>query len=258
MNIGLMRVSSLGQKDNTSLFNQKKMIEDYCSIYDIKLDEMIEEVYTGTTMDRDGLNRIKSLVSEGKVESIIVMKLDRLMRSFTDGVVFIKYLMDNEVQIISVQEQLNTNSVSGRFFMNVLLSMSEMERDTIVQRMTMGKERKFNENKRVSGRISYGYKKVDDDIVKDSEESKIVQYIYKRYLDLSRRGYSKTKVMRKLRISLSSKGYLYKGKEFTSHTLRYILSNSFYTGVLTNGSQTSTHNYEKIISTRLYNLINRV
>ena len=142
--------------------------------------------------------------------------------------------------------------------MNVLLSMSEMERDTIVQRMTMGKERKFNENKRVSGRISYGYKKVDDDIVKDSEESKIVQYIYKRYLDLSRRGYSKTKVMRKLRISLSSKGYLYKGKEFTSHTLRYILSNSFYTGVLTNGCQTTTHNYEKIISTRLYNLINRV
>ena len=93
MNIGLIRVSSLGQKDNTSLSNQKKMIEDYCSIYDIQLDEMIEEVYTGTTMDRDGLNKIKSLVSEGKVESIIVMKLDRLMRSFTDGVVFIKYLL---------------------------------------------------------------------------------------------------------------------------------------------------------------------
>jgi len=49
-----------------------------------------------------------------------------------------------------------------------------MERDTIVQRMTMGKERKFNENKRVSGRISYGYKKVDDDIVKDMKNKNII------------------------------------------------------------------------------------
>ena len=82
MNVGLMRVSSLGQKDNNSLFNQRKMIEDYCSIYDIKLDEMIEEVYTGTTMDRDGLNRIKSLVIEGKVESNSDIKILELFNRF--------------------------------------------------------------------------------------------------------------------------------------------------------------------------------
>ena len=82
MNIGITRVSSVGQKDNTSLSNQMRMIKDYCSVYSIQLDELIEEIYTGTTMDRDGLNRVKSLVDEGKVESVIVMKLDRLMRYF--------------------------------------------------------------------------------------------------------------------------------------------------------------------------------
>ena len=46
MNIGLIRISSVSQKDNTSLENQKKMINDYCSIYSIELDEIIEEVYT--------------------------------------------------------------------------------------------------------------------------------------------------------------------------------------------------------------------
>ena len=180
MNIGITRVSSVGQKDNTSLSNQMKMIKDYCSVYSIQLDELIEEIYTGTTMDRDGLNRVKSLVDEGKLESVIVMKLDRLMRSFTEGVVFIKFLLDNEVKIISVQEQIDTSSVSGRFFMNVLLSMSEMERDTIVQRMNTGKERKFNDSKKVSGRICYGYKKVGNELIVDREESVIIQYIYKR------------------------------------------------------------------------------
>jgi hypothetical protein len=64
MNIGMTRISSVGQKENTSLSNQKKMITDYCSIYNIELDEIIEEVYTGTTSDRDGLNRVKSFVEQ--------------------------------------------------------------------------------------------------------------------------------------------------------------------------------------------------
>ena len=123
MNIGLCRVSSVGQKDNTSLSNQKKMIKDYCSVYSIQLDKVIEEVFTGTTSDRDGLNELKSLVQKKQIDSIIVMKLDRLMRSFSEGVIFIKYLMDNNVKIISVQEQIDTSSVSGRFFMNILLSI---------------------------------------------------------------------------------------------------------------------------------------
>ena len=140
MNIGITRVSSIGQKDNTSLSNQKRMITEYCSVYDIQLDDIIEEVYTGTTSNRDGLNHLKTLVNDGVVKSVVVMKLDRLMRSFSEGVVFIKYLLDNDVKIISVQEKIDTSSISGRFLMNILLSVSEMERNTIVNRMNMVKK----------------------------------------------------------------------------------------------------------------------
>ena len=51
------------------------------------------------------------------VESVVVKKLDRLMRNFTEGVIFIKYLLDNDVKIISVMEQIDTSSVSGRFLL---------------------------------------------------------------------------------------------------------------------------------------------
>ena len=133
MNIGLCRISSVNQKDNNSLSNQKKMIKDYCKMYGIELSNIISECYNGTTSNRNGLNELKGLVENGNVKSVVVMKLDRLMMNFIEGV------------IISVMEQIDTSSVSGRFLVNILLSMSKMERDTIVQRLANGKEKRFND-----------------------------------------------------------------------------------------------------------------
>ena len=62
MNIGLCRLSSISQKDNTSLSNQKRMIKDYCMMYGIKLPNAISECFSGTTSNRSGLNELKNLV----------------------------------------------------------------------------------------------------------------------------------------------------------------------------------------------------
>ena len=83
-------------------------------------------------------------------------------------------------------EQIDTSSVSGRFLVNILLSMSEMERDTIVQRLSNGKEERFNDNERVWGRIPYGYKKEN--------------------------GLTPIKRMRRLRTRPVRNGYSYRGK----------------------------------------------
>ena len=223
MNTGLCRISSVSQKDNTSLSNQKKMIKDYCKMYGIELSNIISECYSGTTSNRNGLNKLKGLVENGDVKSVVVMKLDRLMRNFTEGVIFIKYLLDNDVKIISVMEQIDTSSVSGRLLVNILLSMSEMERDTIVQRLSNGKEKRFNNKERVCGRIPYGYKKKNRLTTVDAEESKIVDYIFKKYLSLTKRGLTPIKRMRRLRTLLVRNGYSYRGKEFTTHNINYIL-----------------------------------
>ena len=256
MNIGLCRVSSISQKDNTSLSNQKKMIKDYCKMYGIKISNVISECFSGTTSNRSGLNELKKLVENGNVESVIVMKLDRLMRNFTEGVIFIKYLLDNDVKIISVMEQIDTSSVSGRFLVNILLSMSEMERETIVQRLSNGKEKRFNDKERVCGRIPYGYKKENGFTTVDAEESKIVDYIFKKYLTLTKRGLTPIKRMRRLRTLLVRNGYSYRGKEFTTHNINYIPRNSFYFGEMKYGDMVCKHNYETIISKRLFNLVN--
>jgi len=247
----------MSQKDNSSIPHQKKMIGDYCKVYDIELNEIIEECYSGKTSDRDGLNYLRDLVDGGNVESVIVMKLDRLMRSFTEGVVFIKYLMDNDVKIISVMEQIDTSSVNGRFLINILLSVSDLERTTIETRCLSGKTEGFQNKKKVCGRIPYGYEKRNGIISPNSEETKIVQYIYKKYLSLKKRGLTPIKRMKKLRHLLEMNGYKYRGKVFTTHNINYILKNSFYCGMMTYGDMVSKHKYDTIISTKLYNLINK-
>ena len=257
MNIGLCRVSSIGQKENSSITHQKKKIGEYCKMWDLELNEIIEECYSGKTSNRDGINYLRELVDEGKVESIIVMKLDRLMRNFTEGVIFIKYLMDNDVKIISVMEQIDTSSVNGRFLINVLLSVSDLERTTIENRCLNGKKEGFLNKEKVCGRIPFGYEKKNGNITPNVEEAKVVQYIYKKYLSLKKRGLTPIKRMKKLRQLLEMNGYKYRGKVFTTHNINYILKNNFYSGIMTFGDRVSKHKYDTIISTKLYNLIQR-
>ena len=91
----------------------------------------------------------------------------------------------------------------------------------------------------------------------DKEESKIVDYIFKKYLSLTKRGLAPIKRMKRLRILLVRNGYSYRGKEFTTHNINYILRNSFYFGEMRYGDKVSKHNCDTIISKRLYNLVNR-
>jgi len=264
MNIGLGRLSSITQTKGSSesLKNQKIEVEKYLHHKGLQLDLWIEDIMTGTTSDRDGLNQIKGLVdTDVKIETIVVYDLTRLMRSFTEGVVFIKFLMDNDISIVSTKEEINTSTPSGRFFLNILLSYSQMDRDMLVNKLKDSRYSLLNrQNKRPQGRIPFSYKKIDKDVILDSNQSKIVEYIYKRWFTLKH--LTPTKRMRKLILSLKRKGFDYNGKEWCSKTIRYILSNPFYKGVLKvnwDGKVIEKkHNYPRVVSTQLWNKVQTI
>lgn len=253
---GLVRVSSENQENNTSLKHQRESIKKYCDYHDIQLVEVVEEVYSGYKNDRDSIEYLKQKVESGECDSIIVKQVNRMMRSFSEGVVFIKYLMDKNISIISVDEELNTESTSGKFYINLLLSLSELERNTIVERLKTGRMNNFKNQKRHSGRICYGYKKSDKGLVVDERESKIVKYIFKKFSEINKLDISKTKKTQKLLKSLRLKNYDYRGENFKSYQVSVILKNSFYCGVLSHTDTSTKHTYDTIISQRLYNIVN--
>lgn len=253
---GLVRVSSEKQSTNTSLQHQRKLIEKYCDYHDIFLVDTIKEVYSGVKNDRNSIQILRELVEQGKCNQIIVMKIDRLMRSFSEGVVFIKFLLDNDVKIISVKEEITTESVSGKFYVNLLLSLSELERNTIVERLDVGKLNNFKNKKRFSGRVCFGYRKTNNGLVVDDNEKKIVRYIFKKYSELNKLDISQTMKTQRLLKLLKKNEYKYSGKDFKSYQVKYILRNDFYSGVLYYRNMKTKHNYDKIISQRLFNLVN--
>tara|TARA_Y100000592_G_scaffold43602_1_gene69246 strand:- start:912 stop:1700 length:789 start_codon:yes stop_codon:yes gene_type:complete len=252
---GLVRVSSIGQSDNTSIKNQSETIRKYCDLYNLDLVEIVEEVYTGTTENRDGLNYLMDKVTNGECDTIVVFKIDRLMRDFRSGINYITDLIEHNCKIISTQEQIDTSSVSGKFFLQVLLGMSEMEKSTIVNRLKGGRQYRFeSEGKLVTSRPPFGYKKSNDTITLDSENSKIVKLIFKlynEYIDLPK--HIRT---RKITKSLERRNHTFNGKKFTNIHIRRIVSNPFYKGDISYGEMgVKKHPYPNIVSPRLFNKV---
>jgi DNA invertase Pin-like site-specific DNA recombinase len=90
---GITRVSTISQKENTSLEFQKKRIKDYSKLYDINLKGIIEETISGRTefSSREGISKVKEMIESGECDVILVNKIDRLGRSLLEGLTFLKF-----------------------------------------------------------------------------------------------------------------------------------------------------------------------
>jgi site-specific DNA recombinase len=256
LNIALVRVSSLSQKDNTSLDHQKTKIRQYCELNDINLDLIIEEVESGKTVkSRKGIEHLRTLVEKGEVERVIVLKIDRFSRSLYQGLQFLRYLKSMSVQLISIQEHID-DSLSGKLMLQLLLGLSEFERDTIKNRMLNGKVNKFESGLRSGGGIPYGYYYNDSGkLVMDVLQKKTIRFIFRRWIELV--GKSKTLRMQTLLFELKRRGYKWSdGSEFKNFRVKYILKNAYYAGLMiTKNLGTIKHNYEYVISERYFNRV---
>ena len=177
---GLVRVSSLTQKDNTSLDFQTKRITDYCSVYDLPLKEIITETESGgkNVDDRTGLSKLKRLIETGDCETIVVNKVDRLGRSLLQGLLFLKHCEDNNVRVICIENGLDSSRPDSKLITNILFSIAENEKSTILNRLSSGRERTFEMGKKpYGGNLSFGFRKNNKgEIVIDRFDSKVVKY----------------------------------------------------------------------------------
>ena len=258
---GLVRVSTIGQKENTSLSFQMKRFYDYANLFDYEVIDVITETESGAKSldDRTGLSKLKHLVKNGDCDTIIVNKIDRLGRSLLNGLLFLKYCEEHNTRVISIAENIDTDNSQSKLLINILWSIAEHERDMIKSRLADGRQKRFNDGFKCYGKTSFGYtKNHNGELVVDKDESKIVQYIYKRYLTLSKmRHLTKTKRTQKLLHSLKTKGYKFRGKDFSWWNIKQILSNPFYHGVMKWKGAETRHNYDSIVSRRMFNLVNQ-
>src|ERR1700691_1731441 len=188
---------------------------------------------SGASLNRPSLQQLLDEVRDGKIDIILVYKVDRLTRSLADFAKLVELFDQHSVSFVSVTQSFNTTSSMGRLTLNVLLSFAQFEREVIGERV----RDKIAASKRkgiwVGGSVPLGYASVNKKLVVIPEEAETVRLIFRRYLelgsirdlveDLDRKGI-------RTRRQILSTGKPRGGIRFGVGGLSQLLRNRFYIG----------------------------
>lgn len=189
--------------------------------------------YSGGTTDRPALKRLLEDVKAGKVDVIVVYKVDRLTRSLADFAKLVELFDKRGVSFVSVTQQFNTTTSMGRLTLNVLLSFAQFEREVTSERI----RDKIAASKRkglwVGGMVPLGYQVKNRKVVVIKNEAERVRTIFQRYLELG----SLDRLLEDLRerkiltrVRTLSTGRTVGGIPFARGSLGHLLRNRFYIG----------------------------
>ncbi|GIW90481.1 MAG: hypothetical protein KatS3mg109_0913 [Pirellulaceae bacterium] len=191
--------------------------------------------YTGGNMERPALKRLLADIEAGKIDCVVVYKVDRLSRSLLDFARMMETFEKHQVSFVSVTQQFNTATSMGRLVLNVLLSFAQFEREIISERT----RDKIAAAKR-KGKWAGGYPILGYDIdprgfklIVNEDEAVRVRAIFELYLEhqsllpvvqeLERRGWVNKRWT-------TRKGRERGGKPFTKTSLYKLLTNVTYIG----------------------------
>jgi DNA invertase Pin-like site-specific DNA recombinase len=214
--------------------------------------------FSGGNMERPGLKRLLEDVADGRVDIILVYKIDRLTRSLSDFAKIVDVLDMAKASFVSITQAFNTTTSMGRLTLNMLLSFAQFEREVTGERI----RDKIAASKRkglwMGGPLPLGYDVKDRRLVINETEAELVRHIYARYLelgsvvelvdDLNTRGY-KTKVQ--YRTSGPHKG----GCAFRRGTLYHLLANPIYLGRIVHRDEVYPGEHEPIVPEALWQAV---
>lgn len=130
------RVSTQEQaRSGLSLDMQERRMRAHCEAHGYRVAEVIrDEGFSAKTLDRPGMARVRELVASRAVDAIVVYKLDRLTRSVRDFGQLLVDFEEAEVAFEAVSDRLDTGSPSGRLVVNIMVSVSQWEREEAASR----------------------------------------------------------------------------------------------------------------------------
>lgn len=129
---GYARVSTAAQgRDGNSLEDQVAALQKY------GCHQIIEEAFTGKTMDRPKFQKLLELLEEG--DTLVVCKLDRFARTAIEGVQTVRELFERGIRVHILNMGLIENTLTGNLILTVMLAFAEYERGMIVERTQTGK-----------------------------------------------------------------------------------------------------------------------
>lgn len=211
----------------------------YCKLYNINVYRVYSDLgISGKSIrERPGLNELMEDAEKGHFNYVIVWKISRLSRSLKDILFLVDRLEDMGISFVSYSEKFDTSTPVGRMTLQILGSIAEFERNTIIENVRLGLRQRAKEGKWTGNHV-FGYDNVDKKIVVNKDEAALVKRIYEMYME-------ENMGFRKIADTLNKEGYRTKRNRLFGHDyIRRILSNPVYIGVVRHHIRDGKEYYE--------------
>ncbi len=189
--------------------------------------------YSGGSMERPALKKLLQEIEAGRVDIIVVYKVDRLTRALSDFARMVELFDTNKVSFVSVTQQFNTTTSMGRLTLNVLLSFAQFEREVTAERIRDKIAASKKKGMWMGGTIPIGYDTQDKRLIINAAEAETVRTLFDLYLKLGSVSRLKEESDRRnIRTKLRGgpDGKTTGGSPFTRGNLYDVLSNTTYVG----------------------------
>ncbi len=220
------------------------------------LPEMYDDGgFSGGTIERPAFQRLLKDVREGKIDVVVVYKVDRLTRSLSDFAKIVEIFDKRNVSFVSVTQQFNTTTSMGRLTLNILLSFAQFEREVTGERIRDKIAASKKKGMWMGGLPSLGYDVKDRKLIINEAEAKIVRHIFRRYTEL--------KSVRLLKTDLDAQGIVSKPRNASDGTrygekplargaLYLMLQNRIYRGEIVHKDKSYPGEHEAIVNEALW------
>ena len=177
------RVSTEDQfRNGHSLDEQKERMLKLCDYKNYEVYKVYEDAgISAKNMNRPAFQEMIQDIKDGKINKIIVYKLDRLTRSIKDLEEICTFLEENNCSLESMCEDINTSTANGKFFIRMLTILAQLEIERTSERTKFGMVGAVKKGHFV-GRPPIGYDKVDKKLVVNDIESEVIRRIFDLYI----------------------------------------------------------------------------
>ena len=219
------------------------------------LDMYDDGGHSGGTMERPALQRLLADIKAGKVQIVVVYKVDRLTRSLSDFAKIVDVLDAHDASFVSVTQQFNTTTSMGRLTLNMLLSFAQFEREIAGERIRDKIAASKAKGMWMGGNVPLGYDVKERKLVVNRLEAETVRRIFRRYAELGsvtllRADLDRHGVVSKRRKDKSSR--CAGGKAFSRGALYTMLQNRIYRGKIVHNGTAYPSQHEAIIAPELW------
>src|ERR1700735_990879 len=142
-----------------------------------------DPAYSGGNLDRPALTKLLADIEAGKIDVVVVYKIDRLTRSLADFAKLVEAFDAKSISFVAVTQQFNTTTSMGRLTLNILLSFAQFERELASERVRDKVAASRKKGKWTGGSVPLGYDAKERKLVINKSEAETVRTIFRLYCE---------------------------------------------------------------------------